>query len=61
MQPTIDMASLIPSLNNCVNRMQSGEKRFAWRIGSHLEDDYLCCTCLINHGATLNGERGKDE
>ena len=22
--------------------MQSGEKRFAWRIGSHLEDDYLC-------------------
>jgi len=22
--------------------MQSGEKRFAWRIASHLEDDYLC-------------------
>ena len=22
--------------------MQSGEKRFAWAIGSHLEDDYLC-------------------
>jgi len=22
--------------------MQSGEKRFAWRIGTHLEDDYLC-------------------
>ena len=36
------MASLIPSLNSCVNRMQSGEKRFAWRIESHLEDDYLC-------------------
>ena len=36
------MASLIPSINSCVNRMQSGEKRFAWRLGSHLEDDYLC-------------------
>ncbi|WP_447968567.1 DEAD/DEAH box helicase [Nitrospira sp. M1] len=36
------MASLIPPLNSCVNRMQSGEKRFAWRLGSHLEDDYLC-------------------
>lgn len=42
MQPTIDMANLIPSLNSCVNRMQSGEKRFASRLGSHLEDDYLC-------------------
>jgi len=36
------MANLIPSLSSCVNRMQSGEKRFAWRIGTHLEDDYLC-------------------
>ena len=36
------MANLIPSLNSCVGRMQSGEKRFAWRIASHLEDDYLC-------------------
>ena len=36
------MAGLIPSLNSCVNRMRSGEKRFAWRIASHLEDDYLC-------------------
>ena len=36
------MASLIPSLNSCVNRMQAGEKRFAWRLESHLEDDYLC-------------------
>ena len=36
------MASLIPSINSCVNRMQSAEKRFAWRLGSHLEDDYLC-------------------
>lgn len=36
------MANLIPSLSSCVNRMQSGEKRFAWRIKSHLEDDYLC-------------------
>lgn len=36
------MADLIPSLNSCVGRMQSGERRFAWRLGSHLEDDYLC-------------------
>ena len=36
------MASLIPSVNSCLSRMQSGEKRFAWRIGTHLEDDYLC-------------------
>lgn len=36
------MAELIPSLSSCVGRMQSGEKRFAWRLASHLEDDYLC-------------------
>ncbi len=36
------MANLIPSLSSCVGRMQSGEKRFAWRLASHLEDDYLC-------------------
>lgn len=36
------MAELIPSLGSCVGRMQSGEKRFAWRLASHLEDDYLC-------------------
>lgn len=36
------MAELIPSLNSCVGRMQAGERRFAWRLGSHLEDDYLC-------------------
>jgi len=36
------MANLIPSLNSCVGRMQAGEKRFAWRLTSHLEDDYLC-------------------
>lgn len=36
------MAELIPSLNSCISRMQAGEKRFAWRLGSHLEDDYLC-------------------
>ncbi|MDZ7752683.1 MAG: 3'-5' exonuclease [Gammaproteobacteria bacterium] len=36
------MATLIPTLNSCVGRMQAGEKRFAWRLGSHLEDDYLC-------------------
>lgn len=29
-------------MNSCVGRMQAGEKRFAWRLGTHLEDDYLC-------------------
>lgn len=36
------MASLIPTLNSCIGRMQAGEKRFAWRLGTHLEEDYLC-------------------
>ena len=36
------MADLIPSLSSCLPRMQAGEKRFARRLGSHLEDDYLC-------------------
>jgi len=36
------MAELIPSLSSCVSRMQAGEKRFARRLNSHLEDDYLC-------------------
>jgi len=36
------MAELIPSLNSCVGRMQAGERRFATRLASHLEDDYLC-------------------
>jgi len=36
------MADLIPPLNSCLSRMQSGEKRFARRLASHLEDDYLC-------------------
>ena len=36
------MAELIPPLNSCLSRMQAGEKRFARRLISHLEDDYLC-------------------
>ena len=36
------MADLIPPLNSCLSRMQAGEKRFARRLASHLEDDYLC-------------------
>lgn len=36
------MATLIPSINSCLSRMQAGEKRFARRLESHLEDDYLC-------------------
>ena len=34
------MATLIPALSSCVGRMQAGEKRFAYRLASHLEDDY---------------------
>jgi len=36
------MAALIPSYNSCASRMQAGERRFAQRLGSHLEDDYTC-------------------
>jgi len=36
------MAKLIPSLGSVVRRMTSGERRFATRLESHLEDDYLC-------------------
>ena len=36
------MAELIPPLSTCLRRMQAGEKRFARRLASHLEDDYLC-------------------
>lgn len=36
------MATLIPSLNSCLARMTSGERRFAQRLGDKLEDDYLC-------------------
>ncbi|RYZ12082.1 MAG: NERD domain-containing protein, partial [Myxococcaceae bacterium] len=35
------MATLIPSLNQCLGRMQAGEKRFARRLEEKLEDDYL--------------------
>ncbi len=36
------MANLIPSLNSCLSKMTSGEKRFARRLEQLLEDDYLC-------------------
>ncbi|WP_373975935.1 NERD domain-containing protein [Chitinibacter sp. SCUT-21] len=36
------MATLIPSLNTCLPRMTSGEKRFARRLEALLEEDYLC-------------------
>ncbi len=35
------MATLIPSLNSCLLRMTSGEKRLARALEHHLEDDYL--------------------
>lgn len=40
--PSSVMATLIPSLNSCLRKMTSGEKRFARRLESHLEDDYSC-------------------
>lgn len=36
------MTTLIPSINSCLGRMTSGERRLARRFESHLEDDYLC-------------------
>ncbi len=36
------MAELIPALSICIGRMQAGERRFARRLASHLEDDYIC-------------------
>ena len=36
------MAELIPNLNSCLSKMTNGEKRFARRLQSHLEDDYMC-------------------
>lgn len=35
------VANLIPSLNSCKARMTGGERRFAERLESKLEDDYL--------------------
>ncbi|WP_205519649.1 3'-5' exonuclease [Pyxidicoccus caerfyrddinensis] len=35
------MATLIPALNQCLGRMQAGEKRLARRLEEKLEDDYL--------------------
>jgi hypothetical protein len=37
----IFVAVLIPSLSTCVSRMTGGEKRFAARLETKLEDDYL--------------------
>lgn len=36
------MATLIPSYSTCATRMTPGERRFAQRLESKLEDDYLC-------------------
>lgn len=36
------MATLIPAYSTCASRMTSGERRFAQRLESKLEDDYLC-------------------
>ncbi|BFM06565.1 3'-5' exonuclease [Halioxenophilus aromaticivorans] len=36
------MAQIIPNINQCLSKMTNGEKRFARRLESHLEDDYLC-------------------
>lgn len=36
------MAKLIPGLSSVARKMTGGERRFAGRLESHLEDDYLC-------------------
>jgi len=36
------MAHFVPVLSSVVGRMTSGERRFARRLESHLEDDYIC-------------------
>src|SRR5688572_15418513 len=36
------MAKLIPALSSVTSRMTSGERRFAQRLESHLEQDYHC-------------------
>ena len=36
------MAIFFPALSTARGEMQSGERRFAERLDSHLEDDYLC-------------------
>ncbi|WP_211208664.1 3'-5' exonuclease [Thiobacillus thioparus] len=36
------MSTLIPSYSSCAARMTGGERRFAQRLESKLEDDYLC-------------------
>jgi hypothetical protein len=36
------MATLIPALSSVTSKMTAGERRFAQRLESHLEDDYLC-------------------
>jgi hypothetical protein len=36
------MATLIPAYATCVSRMTPGERRFAQRLESKLEEDYLC-------------------
>ena len=36
------MAKLIPTLSSVTRKMTAGERRFAARLESHLEDDYLC-------------------
>ena len=36
------MAHFVPVLSSVVGMMTSGERRFARRLESHLEDDYIC-------------------
>lgn len=36
------MANFVPTLSTVVGRMTPGERRFARRLESHLEDDYIC-------------------
>jgi hypothetical protein len=40
--PRASMAKLIPALSSVAPRMTAGERRFAQRLESLLEPDYLC-------------------
>lgn len=48
------MAKLIPALSSVTRKMTGGERRFASRLESHLEDDYLCWYDVPVGGATLH-------
>src|SRR5690348_12727700 len=41
-EEALRMAKFFPILSSVARRMTTGERRFADRLETHLEDDYLC-------------------